>query len=363
MVSLASSILALALASLATSSGASYSLRASSNTTASGSRKLEIDPDYGFVVSHIREDKDWCLTAAYGATNFEELGFRKCRYEEAPASQLFKFDEYGKLHSALDPSKCMILNHGDALFDGVRIRLAGCELETLLNTFELVAGEFFKVKLPFELSPPYCVSNRGPNPHNGDTIHAKQGCKNRGDYKWSFVTPCGVGSHIMSLGVEATGTSVGGVAVSPFAPDTRPVYSDVVAVPVGTGESLVFDTTMSHRKIGNGWASAWSHGYNGSVYWSKGAKEVTMTLPGCPNVFVFYFQGNLYGEYNFRIQYAGGSIEESILTSGSEDGAKGFAVFYDDCFGFPTGITVSSVGNVNDMAIGEFFIGDTSCGI
>lgn len=114
---------------------------------------------------------------------FPNLGFRKFDYENAPSSQLFRFDADGKIRSHLDESKCLVLNHGDALVDGVRVRLADCERDTRLNKFSLDAES--KHLKPND-DPSFCVTNKGRSPQNGDTIHLKP-CEDRGDHKWTFL--------------------------------------------------------------------------------------------------------------------------------------------------------------------------------
>jgi hypothetical protein len=142
--------------------------------------------EYGFVMSHIRKTDPWCLTITNGRNEFAKLGFRRCMFANRPVGQLWKLDANGKLHTRVDHTKCMTLNHGDALFDGVLARLADCQMDTNLNKFVFdphgKTGSYFKVMD----SPDYCITNRGRNPNFDDIIHAKP-CVNRHDYKWTFV--------------------------------------------------------------------------------------------------------------------------------------------------------------------------------
>lgn len=142
--------------------------------------------EYGFVMSHIRKNNPWCLTVAYGSDEFAKLGFRRCQFDQEPFNQLWKLDANGKLHTRVDHTKCMTLNRGQELFNGVRVRLADCQLDTDLNKFVFErhgkTGSYFKVMDYSE----YCITNLGRNPNAHDTIHAKP-CIKRHDYKWSLV--------------------------------------------------------------------------------------------------------------------------------------------------------------------------------
>jgi hypothetical protein len=170
-------------ASLAANSTSTRSL--ANDQTSTRSLNNENNGEYGFVVSHIRKTNPWCLTVAYGSNEFATLGFRRCQFDNAPDNQLWKLDANGKLHTRVDHTKCMTLNHGDELFDGVRARLAGCDMETSLNKFRFEqhgkTGSFLKLIA----NPAYCITNRGQTPNADDTIHAKP-CIKRHDYKWTY---------------------------------------------------------------------------------------------------------------------------------------------------------------------------------
>jgi hypothetical protein len=126
-----------------------------------------------FLVSKISSDEDWCITAMEGVKDFANLGFRRCDFEGAPARQLWRLDADGKIHSKVDTDKCMIVNFGENLFDGVRMRVDRCDIDTTLNTF---THESDSGKLHISANKDYCVTNRGTAPHSSDTIHAKP-CK------------------------------------------------------------------------------------------------------------------------------------------------------------------------------------------
>lgn len=156
------------------------------HTDSTPTRALANDGRYGFVMSHIRKNNPWCLTVTHGSEDFARLGFRRCQFDDAPARQLWKLDANGQLHTRVDHTKCMTLNHGKDLFNGVLARLADCQMDTNLNTFVLErhgkTGSYFKVVN----SPEYCITNTGRNPNAHDAIHAKP-CVKRHDYKWTYV--------------------------------------------------------------------------------------------------------------------------------------------------------------------------------
>jgi hypothetical protein len=152
----------------------------------SESRELNEEPKFHFLVSHIRQDKSWCITAIDGNEEFGNLKLRICDFEGAPANQLFypdfKSDGSIKIGSAFD-NKCIAINHGEHLYDGARARLADCD-KTALNDFAYDGSDdFIKVVAG---GGEYCLTNVGPNPHPNDFIHAKP-CQERPVFKWTAI--------------------------------------------------------------------------------------------------------------------------------------------------------------------------------
>jgi len=141
--------------------------------------------DYIFFTSGIRNDEKWCLTATETDREFGNLGFRECRMNDRPANQLWKLEANGLLRSGVDDQeKCAVAGFGNELFEGIRIRLGPCDLETPNNKFIWNAGNTRYLQTELE---GYCVTNRGPNPHDSDIIHALE-CLDRGDYRWNTDT-------------------------------------------------------------------------------------------------------------------------------------------------------------------------------
>lgn len=132
--------------------------------------RLLQDEKYAFLVSGIDPDEAWCITAADGVNDFKNLGFRRCKFDDAPNNQLWRLDSEGKIHSKVDPSRCMVVDYGKDIFDGVRIRIANCDLNTDLNRFSH-NGATDMLRVVEDQS--FCVTNRGTGPDPSDTIHAK----------------------------------------------------------------------------------------------------------------------------------------------------------------------------------------------
>jgi hypothetical protein len=145
-------------------------------------RKLEVDELFNFwLVSHISETDAWCITAAEGTQEFGNLLLQPCDFNFPNPNQLWYLpfnQEDAKIYSALDDSKCITVNHGENLFDGARARLSDCE--NGLNTFWYDEDGQIHV----EQDDSYCLTNRGPNPHPSDWIHAKL-CLDRPDFSFT----------------------------------------------------------------------------------------------------------------------------------------------------------------------------------
>lgn len=137
---------------------------------------------YGFLVSHISEDSSWCIFVTEYASDFDNLGFRPCDFTGTPENQLWKFEADGRIRSLANPDMCMVVNFGRDIFDGVRVRVADCELDSDLIHFSH-NGDKDMIRL--EADSGFCVTNRGVNPHDTDTIHAKP-CRDTGRFAFTF---------------------------------------------------------------------------------------------------------------------------------------------------------------------------------
>lgn len=132
--------------------------------------------DYGFIVSNASTDGErLCITATH--VDFGTLRLVPCDY--AWEEQLWKL-EGNKFYNGLGKDYCMTVNHGQALFDGVKMRLAGCNDSALTEfTYD---GEYIKV---VESDGLYCITSRGTSANAGDSLLAKP-CRDRSDFKWTF---------------------------------------------------------------------------------------------------------------------------------------------------------------------------------
>lgn len=93
--------------------------------------------DY-FLVSNIRKNEDWCITAKEGTKQFGNLGLKRCDFVKAPANQVWQRIRDGKFHSLQDFDLGMVVGYSNTVFDGVRMRLGDCDLElTCLAMMEL----------------------------------------------------------------------------------------------------------------------------------------------------------------------------------------------------------------------------------
>lgn len=134
-------------------------------------RQPNDSPKYAFLVSNVSEEKDRCITAREADYDFSSLRLQPCDFVGKPKNQLWSVDSNGKIHSALDYDKCMIVDHGTDIYDGVHIKVARCNLHTSLNRFTH-SGDSSKLRV--FVNDAYCVTNRvGTDAAAGDTIHAK----------------------------------------------------------------------------------------------------------------------------------------------------------------------------------------------
>jgi len=162
-----------------------------------------------------------------------------------------------------------------------------------------------------------------------------------------------------SPGTGAPPATLGPYTMQPFPPDPRPVYTDVMDVegPCGVVE---FDIPLSHRRIGEGWAT-WSHGYMGDVYFTNSESKVTLFMPPETAAFYLYVEPNTFAEFEFVVQSNTGASSGIVFIHGSA-GAKYFG-FYAPGAGEILWISVENIdGAANGFAIGEFACAPIDCG-
>eukprot|EP00978_Attheya_sp_CCMP212_P042615 scaffold262827_cov55-Attheya_sp.AAC.2 len=148
------------------------------------SRRLA-DYDYKFVVSQIRKNQEWCLTASNGVKNGADLGFKPCNFDGQRSNQLFYVDEAGMIHSKMKHSMCLTAR-GESLGNRTLIEFVRCRKDTGFNTFFWDEGKTDQLQIQEELG--FCVTNEGAKPRKRDKIVAKK-CEDRKDMRWTLTPP------------------------------------------------------------------------------------------------------------------------------------------------------------------------------
>ena len=158
------------------------------------------------------------------------------------------------------------------------------------------------------------------------------------------------GIVIQDLGTTAPPAILGGRIMTPFANDVRPTGSLVNLVPSPLGGNLTLTPSLTHEKIGFGWAT-WSHGYTGDVYWTPGPVEIT-GVPSYAGAFYLYAQPNNFSTYNITVISSTNSVQRLVSGNG---GANGFGI-YGTGGELISQIIISADGAAGGFAIGEFGI-------
>ena len=169
------------------------------------------------------------------------------------------------------------------------------------------------------------------------------------------ILPAAYGEIIFdgSPGMGVPPPELGTYPMTPFHPDPRPIYEDVVSMASPLGGDLGFSIPLSHRRIGQGWAT-WSHGYVGDVYWTNYHTSVSLTLPPGTTAFYFYVEQNTFKIEIFEAIADGGTSSGSINIDTGHSGATYFGFYSTD--GEPIHeIEITCTSGV-DFAIGEFGI-------
>lgn len=157
----------------------------------------------------------------------------------------------------------------------------------------------------------------------------------------------------IALGTGAPPATLGPYTMTPFPLDSRPLYEWVTSVPSpdppvpGTVE---FSISMSHRRIGSGWAT-WSHGYTGDVYFTGyGPTSVTLTTPSLTGAFYLYAEPNPFQTWTITATAQDGtSVSQDVA---GYAGAAGYG-FYATGGDSIASIQVDYAGG-SGFAIGEF---------
>jgi hypothetical protein len=152
-----------------------------------------------------------------------------------------------------------------------------------------------------------------------------------------------------SPGTSAPPRDLGPYRMTPFADDTRAVFTDVTTVPAPGGRTLRFSEAHDLREIGSGWAT-WSHGYDGDVYISPGTESEIM-MPSSVSAFYFYAEPNPFQPIAITAIADDGTSSGPIIVDG-DAGARYFGFYGLD------GKRIRSiiVESPENFAIGEFGI-------
>ena len=156
-----------------------------------------------------------------------------------------------------------------------------------------------------------------------------------------------------SPGTSAPPATLGPFTMTSFAADARPVPGDVTDVAGPTG-SLGFGAPVSHVRIGSGW-STWSHSFAGDVYFTKGARSLTLTLPPNTGAFAFYVEPNNFSTFNVT------ASSQDDTTSGAVP-VEGFAgATYFGFYGVGDATIASiTITSTISFAVGEFGIAEAA---
>ena len=160
---------------------------------------------------------------------------------------------------------------------------------------------------------------------------------------------------VQALGTAAPPATLGGKQMTPAIDDTSAVFGTVTSAPLTASKNVLFSPGVSHRSIGQGWAS-WSHGYTGDVYFLT-AGDLTMTFDQNDlSAFYFYAEPNNFGVFPISVTAtddAGNSQTVQQNPDGSS-GATGWGISTSAGTKILT-ITVSNPGGgAAGFAVGEF---------
>jgi len=153
-----------------------------------------------------------------------------------------------------------------------------------------------------------------------------------------------------SPGTDAPPATLGPYTMTPFPEDPRPLFEDVTDLPSPLGGSILFDIPMSHRRIGEGWAT-WSHDYTGDVYYSNAAVSIRMTMPADTAAFYFYVEPGPFSWQTFTATTDDGTTSGAVEVHGYH-GAAYFGFYGTDL----DTITYVDIDASWDFSVGEFGI-------
>ena len=132
------------------------------------------------------------------------------------------------------------------------------------------------------------------------------------------------------------------------------IMSETSSIPM-TYSSITLLTSVTARSINNGWSSAWSHGFNGRVYFSgSGILTNTLTLPEHCLGAIFYVESDLHGAFDFTITANGIASPLVINDVAASGGATGVALLSDT--DYVKSITINTEPDSLGFAFGELYL-------
>ena len=144
-------------------------------------------PDWpvAYLLSHVSSNEPWCITAKNGVEDNANLGLLPCEGDNPPDEQLFLLDLFGKIHSKVDLNQCLVVDKGNRVRGGSRVRLLDCDADVLYNTFDHNrTTDMIRVKE----SPDFCLKQTGNGPDRSDTIRTEKCDESNPGFTFSYLT-------------------------------------------------------------------------------------------------------------------------------------------------------------------------------
>lgn len=156
---------------------------------------------------------------------------------------------------------------------------------------------------------------------------------------------------ITDLGTGAPPASLGGKPMTAFGVDAQPLNSIVSQVVSPIAGSIAFSPSVTHLKVGSGWAT-WSHGYAGDVYYADyvNGDTVKVDMPSATTAFYFYAEPDFSFGPSFDIKVTANDGTSITVSVAGNAGANGFGLYTD------TYLQSLEVKSDWGFAIGEFGI-------
>lgn len=169
----------------------------------------------------------------------------------------------------------------------------------------------------------------------------------------TFAASASADIRVETYGTAFPPSRVAGAAVKPSPFDAR-LTEDVMSTLDADGGAIGFSTPVKCLQVGVGWNN-WSHGYTGTVYWSNGATDLTMTFDPLTKAVQLYTEPNPFGVFQMTVI---GSDGASTITRTADitapDGASGYGFYTFQHAGVVQSVRITS--DV-DFAVGEFATG------